>query len=248
MRSRVAARLLIAGVAALFLAAAADAGRGDRFRPGHSPGVSRPAPAVQPNPSASGGTTHRPASPPAGDSAVAPFDWGLPFEWRGGYVGPSLGDYDGYPYSLIRLTAVAAGEAPPAAPPTASEPPKQATAAKAQASAVDLQVSPPTALVFLNGVLIGSVDEFGGAPESLYLDPGEYTLEFRGPGYRPKALHLKVSGEPIVVSLALEADPNGAGEKTPPSPGLPYGRHFGPDFGSATASSETPAGVHGPAT
>ena len=98
-------------------------------------------------------------------------------------------------------------------------------------------------------VPVGSAEEFGGTSDFLYLEPGAYTLEFRAPGFLAKTLRLKVSGEPIVVSLALEADPEAVGEQASPapSPGLPYGRRFGPDFGSATGSTEAPAGLTGPA-
>lgn len=103
-------------------------------------------------------------------------------------------------------------------------------------SQVDLQISPATALVVLNGVVIGSVDEFGHATDVLYLDAGEYTLEFRAPGFRTRRLPLRVSGgDSALLYLSLRADPAAGAERAaPPSPGLPHGRRFGPSFGPGT--------------
>jgi len=249
MRSRVLAPILIASVLALVFPCSTEAAGGDRGRVGQFPRDTRSTTGGQPAHSAHAETTRPAASQASGDPNVAPFDWGLPFEWRGGYVGPSIGDYDGYPYSFLWHVGPGPAEATLGTPPAAPEPAAEPAAVRPDASAVDLQVSPPTALVFLNGVLIGSAEEFGGASDYLYLEPGAYTLEFRAPGFLAKTLRLKVSGEPIVVSLALEADPEAVGEQASPapSPGLPYGRRFGPDFGSATGSTEAPAGLTGPA-
>jgi hypothetical protein len=102
---------------------------------------------------------------------------------------------------------------------------------------VDIEVTPREALVYLNGVLVGSGADFDGTPDFLYLDAGGYTLEFRSAGYRSKMLKLNVGGEnKALVVLDLRHDPtSGAGSPNPPSPGLPYGRKFGPSFGPATS-------------
>jgi hypothetical protein len=158
-------------------------------------------------------------------------------------------DYDWYPYSsVLRVPPETEGGEPAAhAPETegAEEPVNAAepAAPATETSAVDLEVTPPAALVALNGVVIGSVNEFGPASDYLYLDAGEYTLEFSAPGYRTRTLHLTVSGgNTAVVSLDLDIDPAFTGQRTaPPSPGLPHGRRFDPDFGAGARQAEPPA-------
>jgi hypothetical protein len=117
----------------------------------------------------------------------------------------------------------------------------ETTTAVTVPSPVGLEVSPPTALVYLNDVLIGSVEEFDGRSEFLYLDPGRYTLEFRSPGYHTRTVRLYVSdGNKTVVGLDLRVDPAGEAQPAiPPSPGLPYGRKFAPNFGPSPGAHGT---------
>ncbi|HQT94072.1 MAG TPA: hypothetical protein PK435_05520 [Thermoanaerobaculaceae bacterium] len=159
------------------------------------------------------------------------YGWGSPYwsEWPyGNYPYDGYDGYDGYygggpdsgPSYGMQGSFGSGYETAPVAGPTR----------------VDLQVSPESALTVLNGVVIGSVDQFEGAG-GLYLEAGRYTLEFRAPGYRNKVLNLDIGGQAkTVVSLELPRDPaNVAVAPGSPSPGLPYGRTFTPDFGPATA-------------
>jgi len=96
-------------------------------------------------------------------------------------------------------------------------------------TAVDLDVSPEETRVLLGGKLIGVADDFDGYPDYLYLEPGEYTLEFQLPGYKTET--MKISAEPgrfVPVDMKLASVP---GEKPPAwwdrPKDLPASRVFG---------------------
>jgi hypothetical protein len=57
---------------------------------------------------------------------------------------------------------------------------------------VDTDIAPEHALVFLDGELIGTADDFDGFPDYLYLEPGSYKLEFKLGGFAPLNIELKV--------------------------------------------------------
>jgi len=150
--------------------------------------------------------------------------WGLgwPLAW-GGYYGPWY-DVPGYDVPMT-----------PGAPADNLTP-------------VRTYVSPEEALVYLNGVLIGTARDFDGDPDVLYLGPGHYTVEFRLPGYHSRALELDATGPEATIPIALELVPDhsrGAVAPYRPPQGLPYGRVFGPDFGHAM-SPQGPRPVWGP--
>jgi len=107
-------------------------------------------------------------------------------------------------------------------------------------TAVDTDVSPEAALVVLNGVVIGTADDFDGHPDYLYLKPGHYTIEFRLPGYVSQSRELDAGTEAqIPIDLELERDRSGnAVAPYQPPRGLPYGRVFGPDFGTASSQRQ----------
>ena len=163
--------------------------------------------------------------------------WGLPYGYYGafGYY-PYYGD-DGYADSGDATVPASPewGGSDAATRPSAAS--GSSTAPAQGTSPVELEVSPPSALVFLNGVLVGSVDEFGRGSDFLYLDAGAYTLEFRAPGFHTRTLKLNVSGgNKTVVGLDLQLDPAAGAERAaPPSPGLPHGRRFTPSFSPATS-------------
>jgi hypothetical protein len=50
-------------------------------------------------------------------------------------------------------------------------------------AAVKTDVEPDEAALYLDGKLIGTADDFDGYPDTLYLGPGHYRLEFRLDGY-----------------------------------------------------------------
>jgi hypothetical protein len=163
--------------------------------------------------------------------------WGWPYGWYGAYPYP-------YPYPSDTIAYV-----PPAdetsAPATTEAPvtaPAAAITLPSGPTPVDIEVSPPSAFVELNGVVIGSVDEFDGRPDCLYLDRGKYTIAFQAPGYRSVSLTLNAgTANRTIVSLDLEpATTTGAPPAVAPSPGLPYGRRFDPSFGPAKADASAP--------
>lgn len=105
-------------------------------------------------------------------------------------------------------------------------------------AAVDTDVEPEHALVYLNGVLIGTADDFDGHPNYLHLEPGRYSLGFRLAGYRSDELDLDVSGGRIPVDLRLAPDPSRAPAPWYERPrGLPTRRFFGPTFGQLGAKT-----------
>jgi hypothetical protein len=267
MRSRVLAPVLIAGLIAVALPGSSEARSAVHGRAGHSSGGGHSRSVGHPGHVGRGG----PGGHPGGNRRGVPFHGGDRFGWHGffGWGGLYLGlplwwdaywgwpygyngyfgyyGYNGSPNSGVVLVPSNLAEAESGTAGTASETPGGATATVPGTSPVDLQVSPPSALVVLNGVLVGSVDEFGRGSDYLYLDAGKYALEFRAPGFRTRTLWLNVSGgNKTLVSLGLEADPAASAESTaPPSPGLPHGRRFSPSFGPATSQPEPPAGVAG---
>jgi hypothetical protein len=106
---------------------------------------------------------------------------------------------------------------------------------------VETDVSPEDAWLYLNGVLIGTARDFDGDPDVLYLRPGHYTIEFRLPGYRGRALELDATGGEATIPITLELVPDHSvtlvAPYRPPE-GLPFGRVFGPDFGHAASELE----------
>jgi hypothetical protein len=98
--------------------------------------------------------------------------------------------------------------------------------------AVDTDVNPDEAVVFVDGRALGQADFFDGWPEYLYMAPGTYTLEFRLEGY--EVFRTAVTVKPWTVtrierrlvrippSAAAEAPPaveeKGAETASPPPP------------------------------
>jgi hypothetical protein len=267
MRSRVLAPILVAGLVALGLPGSSDASGAERGPGGHSSAGRRSGSVGHPGHIGRGGPGgHRGRNP-----HVVPFrgagrlGWHGYRGWGGLYLGlPLLWDsywgwgwpygyygyydyYGGYPDSGVVLVPPNPAEAESSAAVTEPATSGSATAPASGTSPVDLEVSPPSAFVFLNGVLVGSVDEFGRGSDYLYLDAGRYALEFRAPGFRTRTLWLNVSGgNKTLVGLDLQVDPAAGAERTAsPSPGLPHGRRFSPSFGPATSQPGSPAGAVG---
>lgn len=57
-------------------------------------------------------------------------------------------------------------------------------------AAIDTDVSPEEARVYLDGRYIGTADDFDGYPDYLYLARGHYKIEFRLDGYETKVVEL----------------------------------------------------------
>ena len=171
-----------------------------------------------------------------------PLWWDAYWGWNWPYWYYPYYSYYGYPDAGIAFVPSAPDAPAPGFAGAAAAPTERAM--PAGPAPVDLEVSPPSALVFLNGILIGSADEFAGRPDYLYLDPGQFSLQFRSPGYRTKTVQLDpAGGNKIVVALDLNAEPGVGGvPASPPSPGLPHGRRFGPAFGRDVTPPQASAG------
>lgn len=98
------------------------------------------------------------------------------------------------------------------------------------AAAVDTDVEPEHARVYLDGELLGTADDFDGYPEYLLLRPGHYTLEFRLGGYRSESLEIDARpGRFFPVDLKLARIPGEAATPWYDRPDHPpLGQVYGP--------------------
>lgn len=96
--------------------------------------------------------------------------WGRSWGWGGPY-GYGYYGYYGYPYPGYHRRPYGYYPSPDWA-------------------AIDTDVSPEEAQVYLDGTLIGLADDFDGYPDYLYLKRGRYRLEFRVEGYEPKTIQI----------------------------------------------------------
>jgi hypothetical protein len=58
-------------------------------------------------------------------------------------------------------------------------------------AAIDTDISPESAYVYLDGTYIGTADDFDGHPDFLYLKRGRYRIEFRLPGFEEKRIEIQ---------------------------------------------------------
>lgn len=73
---------------------------------------------------------------------------------------------------------------------------------------VDTDISPERALVYLDGELIGTADDFDGFPDYLYLEPGRYVLEFKLTGYKPESFEIEAEeGRFFPLKMKMERVP-----------------------------------------
>jgi hypothetical protein len=87
-------------------------------------------------------------------------------------------------------------------------------------AAVDTDVSPESARVYLDGQYIGTADDFDGFPDYLYLRRGRYRLEFRLEGFQSRT--IDVDARP---GVKIDMD-----EKLPRISGAPrYGTYETPE-------------------
>jgi hypothetical protein len=99
---------------------------------------------------------------------------GVGFRWWGGYYSPysyygpygGYGYYGRYPYSY-RYDSLP------------------------DWAAIDTDIAPEEAEIYLDGRYIGIADDFDGYPDYLYLEPGKYRLEFRLEGYETRSLDIQ---------------------------------------------------------
>ena len=109
-------------------------------------------------------------------------------------------------------------------------PPRSVPGVGPDLAVVDTDIDPEHALVFLDGKLIGTADDFDGFPDYLYLESGTYTLEFKLGGYESQTVEVKARpGRYFPFDMKLE---RAVGEKKAPwydrPEKLPVGRVFGP--------------------
>lgn len=71
-------------------------------------------------------------------------------------------------------------------------------------AAIDTDISPEEAEVYLDGEFIGSADNFDGYPDFLYLTPGSHVLEFRRDGYETRSIEIDARpGEKLDLDFRL---------------------------------------------
>lgn len=99
-------------------------------------------------------------------------------------------------------------------------------------AAVDTDVAPEEAELWLDGVFIGTADDFDGHPDLLYLRPGRYALELKLKGYVSVTKTLDVrAGRLVRLNDELERAPGGSkwdSWDADSKRGTPLGRFFGP--------------------
>ncbi len=100
-----------------------------------------------------------------------PFFWGFPYDYWP-YYGYGWGGWDGYyaPYSSYGYDR----------------------ARRDEQGALDLDLSPADTQVYLDGQYVGTVDDFDGWPQYLWLDPGTYDLVFFRDGYKTLARQVTI--------------------------------------------------------
>jgi hypothetical protein len=106
--------------------------------------------------------------------------------------------------------------------------------------AVDLNVRPKKAEVYLNGQRIGQAGDFDGFPSELWLEEGSYDLVFYRPGY--ETLHRRVTIYPgLVIDLDEDMRP---GEAVAPEEILPPPEAEAGEDGVATRIGTEPGRLH----
>ncbi|MGH3088154.1 MAG: hypothetical protein ACRDSJ_12645 [Rubrobacteraceae bacterium] len=88
-------------------------------------------------------------------------------------------------------------------------------------AAVDTDVSPEEAEVFLDSQFIGRADDFDGFPDYLYLERGRHVLEFRLEGYESRTIDLRARpGSRVSIDEKLRKIPRSRRDDSyePPRP------------------------------
>lgn len=113
---------------------------------------------------------------------------------------------------------------------------------------VDTDVSPEHALVYLDGQLIGTADDFDGFPDYLYLrPPGRYELEFRLSGWESTTITIDAAEDrfvPIDLQLTRSKGERRAAWYERPA-GLPTARVFEKDRPAGKRADSTAADAAG---
>lgn len=116
------------------------------------------------------------------------FGWGYPYAYPYGYgYGPGYYGYGNY---------VGIGWAP------SGEGGGGGGSAAARTGSIRLRVSPSTAQVYIDGALVGTVEEFNGLSNHLELDAGTHQLELRAAGYETHQAQITVSADKTTTERA----------------------------------------------
>ena len=59
-------------------------------------------------------------------------------------------------------------------------------------ASIRTDVHPKDAQIYVDGNLAGTVKDYNGGKERLYVLPGEHNIEFRAPGYDTYTTHVKL--------------------------------------------------------
>jgi hypothetical protein len=78
------------------------------------------------------------------------------------------------------------------------------TSTKQDLGSLRIKASPSDAKVYVDGVLVGTVDDFNGFTNHLELEPGLHRLEFRAEGYETLAKDVTVTTSTTTLRLSLK--------------------------------------------
>jgi hypothetical protein len=72
-------------------------------------------------------------------------------------------------------------------------------------AALDLDVNPSNAAIYIDGVLVGTGQELGRLERGLAVTPGKHVIEVLAPGHASKTLEVEVKeGERQQIVVTLE--------------------------------------------
>ena len=131
---------------------------------------------------------YRPSSRPGHHPGVRP-GWSGNLGWGWGGYYPGWYGWYGYPYYGPEIVVVPGGS----------------PVHGARAGALDLDVSPERASVYLDGRFVGVCDDFDGFPDYLWIEPGTHDLAIYEPGFVTIARQISVeAGELVQIDDRME--------------------------------------------
>ena len=85
-----------------------------------------------------------------------------------------------------------------------SEEPMESRPARHEMGSLRLKASPATAKVYVDGTLMGTVDDFDGLSHHLEIEPGTHRLELRADGYQTLSTDVTVKTGTTTVRLTMK--------------------------------------------